>query len=1562
MGNNISNFTDIAAIGNYVSELQDVHFEKNLGKARFMKTLRGKHSDGYVVIKLYIKPESGQNLAKQVRKIQEEETALKDVPNAFYFQRVMETDRASYLVRPYLYSSLYDRISTRPFLTTIEKKWIAYQLLRGIADSHARNVYHGDIKTENVLVTSWNWAFLVDYAFYKPTYLPENNPADFSFFFDTSYRRTCYIAPERFYKSGSEIDQRMKKTQNDYTSELTPEMDIFSAGCVIAELFLEGKPPFTLPQLFKYRSGEYSPNASLDQIEDVDIREMVKHMIQIDPETRYSAEEYLSKWHGKAFPHYFYSFLYQYMSMLVEKFQHQPSPQPQSKIMSEISTAYPNANSRKLTDADGKIERMFYDFEKIMYFISFPCQDLSNVDGRKKKNDSVTASSILLPPTSNIPNYSAEKFPLEETAPTSASHSPDEEGSLILLSYISPLLRNTLYPSSKLKAMDILLALAERLPDDVKLDRLVPYLIELLKDSATLVRANAIKTLTKVLCMVESISPINARIFPEYIIPSIEPFARDEDVLVRLTYASCIALLAETALRFLEMTQLLKADNIYPHRHDVDTEDLDFESAYDTLLEDLHTIIQNQTSILLADPESSVKRALLTNITCLCVFFGRQKANDILLSHMITYLNDKDWMLRSAFFESVKGVGTFVGSKSLETYILPLMVQSLADAEEFVVENVLNSLTSLSDLGLFQKMKLWELISIVWPLTCHPNTWIRNAAVGFISSSVKHLPKTDLWCIVYPMIRPFLRSDIAEINEQALLENMEPPISRLVYEQAITWASKATVKSKFWKQQITKSAKEHNSSKPARMPLGPTDNQLQAIMLNSSISNNGQNDISNEDEIFLEKLRNLGMTLEEEGKLRYMRDFIYKASKSKLSRPKTESDTNTNKRDIQLKNLNVTPNTAFLPDLSGKRTSQIKQQIAAAKKLTATDKTFRAKAPMTSLHSIPREDLCKSNRIASQPHVQAITPSIVDKENHSHYERSSSIPIKSGSGSNSDHRPLHSPIASPSDHNFGSSLPKSLERPKSIILTMDAIKNKNGKAEPLELSIMSRGQHNKPPQSNAAANDDEKPSVPLEVSSIGYAHLQKLFDKTAMEAFPALITEFSEDAKLSSRLKKLTAMSPLVVSNKWKPEGNLVAHYTEHTAAINQLDISFDRLLFASCSDDGSVRIWDCSRLERNVTNRSRASYTQQGGRIKCLTFIQDTHSIAAASDNGSIHVFRANIQNASIPLKFGKCIPLREYQLVDEHAVILKHFTSNASNTMKGAKSILMFATNKCCIYALDLLTMEIVWKLQNSTSHGVITSMVTGPKHTWLLVGTMRGILTLYDLRFQIPLKSWLHPSKSRISALVLTADSRDHDRHLVRIASGRNEVSTWDIEHLTCLEVFAVKSGDEKTTGVFVEAYKALEVPSDKAILTSTFTNNESNLVENSIRAIVSPADSHFIITGGTDRKIRFWDTLRIENSGVVLGLDIEEPKPRYSTNIYDKMKVHFEFTLANRNQSLANVGSRTTFSTNQSASNNVITRQHYLMRNHTDAITDVIITEAPYSMIISGDRDGVIKIVS
>ena len=50
--------------------------------------------------------------------------------NLLQFAKV--TLSAGFLVRQYIKDSLYDRISTRPFLTPIEKKWIAFQILLGV--------------------------------------------------------------------------------------------------------------------------------------------------------------------------------------------------------------------------------------------------------------------------------------------------------------------------------------------------------------------------------------------------------------------------------------------------------------------------------------------------------------------------------------------------------------------------------------------------------------------------------------------------------------------------------------------------------------------------------------------------------------------------------------------------------------------------------------------------------------------------------------------------------------------------------------------------------------------------------------------------------------------------------------------------------------------------------------------------------------------------------------------------------------------------------------------------------------------------------------------------------------------------------------------------------------------------------------------------------------------------------------------------------------------------------------------------------------------------------------
>lgn len=162
----------------------------------------------------------------------------------------LETDKAAYLLRQYFFNNLHDRLGTRPFLSLVEKRWLAFQVFLPPLPSLGVHICKlmlltcvcfcyfcsyfmqwnratrmefatvslvicyrflspdgfviacisaGDIKCENVLVTSWNWLYLADFASFKPTYIPHDDPSDFSFFFDTGGRRRCYLAPEVRY-------------------------------------------------------------------------------------------------------------------------------------------------------------------------------------------------------------------------------------------------------------------------------------------------------------------------------------------------------------------------------------------------------------------------------------------------------------------------------------------------------------------------------------------------------------------------------------------------------------------------------------------------------------------------------------------------------------------------------------------------------------------------------------------------------------------------------------------------------------------------------------------------------------------------------------------------------------------------------------------------------------------------------------------------------------------------------------------------------------------------------------------------------------------------------------------------------------------------------------------------------------------------------------------------------------------------------------------------------------------------------------------------------------------
>ena len=91
----------------------------------------------------------------------------------------------------------------------------------------------------------------------------------------------------------------------------------------------------------------------------------------------------------------------------------------------------------------------------------------------------------------NIPNHDSK-------LPTDRRASSEDGPALIMLSLVSANIRNCQLPSSKVRALDVFLALCPRLTDEAKLDRMVPYIIELLHDEAALVRIAALRTLFQV--------------------------------------------------------------------------------------------------------------------------------------------------------------------------------------------------------------------------------------------------------------------------------------------------------------------------------------------------------------------------------------------------------------------------------------------------------------------------------------------------------------------------------------------------------------------------------------------------------------------------------------------------------------------------------------------------------------------------------------------------------------------------------------------------------------------------------------------------------------------------------------------------------------------------------------------------------------------------------------------------------------------------------------------------------------------------------------------------------
>ncbi|KAJ1817861.1 Serine/threonine-protein kinase, partial [Coemansia sp. RSA 2675] len=559
---------------------------KMLGSTRFMKTILCKQPhEGQLVLHVFMRPVSMTfDITQQIATLRGLYSLLGSAQHVLSHVRVISDERAVYILRQYLHNNLYDRISTRPFLSLAEKRWIAYQMLVALRETHSRGVCHGDIKAENIVVTSWNLAYLADFAPFKPTYLPADDPAEFNFYFDSAGRQCCCIAPERFYDPGSNVAQLLAAPKGgggpaNGLLALQPSMDIFSVGCVIAELFLDGNPLFSLSRLLQYRSrqadtpGAAETDSLVAGIADNEIAELVQHMIQLDPEARLSASEYLDRWAGIF---------------------------PRAPLAAYMDTASPDARMQALH---------------------------AEISSERQISDSMC----------------------EITASVACAN-----------------VRNCLQPSSRCMGIKVLLqcsgsggAMMQGDPDLI-----LPYLVALAADPSPRVRAEAIVAIRDLLLDLRQLTPINGNIFDDYIAPHLQYFAADGSVGVRCMVASVMADIADSA-HYLK--QLGSSE----------------PPASDFLGSQMRAIVSR-----LSFDETEVKHVLL------CSFPQLYERGIQSLSHIITYLNDRDcWFLRAAFFDVVFAASGQISRHASREYIVPLI--NLGDQEVFVVISALRALVRL---------------------------------------------------------------------------------------------------------------------------------------------------------------------------------------------------------------------------------------------------------------------------------------------------------------------------------------------------------------------------------------------------------------------------------------------------------------------------------------------------------------------------------------------------------------------------------------------------------------------------------------------------------------------------------------------------------------------------------------------------------------------------------------------------------------------------------------------------------------------------------------------------
>lgn len=1585
MGNKIARTTQVSASEYYLQDLPSTYnlvLKEVLGRGRFLKSVQCKHDEGQVFVKVYFKRGDPLDLKEYERKLHEIKDSLQDIEHSHVcpFQCWCETDKAAYLLRQYFFCNLHDRISTRPFLNTIEKKWLAFQMLYALKQSHEHGVCHGDIKCENVLVTSWSWLYLADYASFKPTYIPDDDPSDFSFFFDTGGRRRCYLAPERFYEPGSEAQIAADAT-------LKPSMDIFSLGCVIAELFLEGQSLFELSQLLAYRRGQYDPGPYLEKISDDGIRSMVRHMIQLDPEARLSCESYLQNYGTIIFPSYFAPLFHSFFSCLVpldtdsrvamtvnaypEILKQLTSISSDAGKKAKNKALNPEANETAISSSTNLSSRFSENFKgslnrdrhsrkanagqsypELTTDISALQRDVEQQNSRqgiKNVSDKVPMSNpgnfVIRKTENNLRRTSLEKENTSDSLQINGEitltddvvtgpHTTNCEGMVLIASLLCSCLRSVTLTQSRRGAILLLRNCSYYIDDEARLQHVLPYVVAMLSDPAAIVRCAALETICDVLSLVQGFPPSDAKIFPEYILPMLSMLPDDPEESVRICYAENIYKIAAAASRFLIRSQLLNEmtildrSNVSNKANKVpfgpsqvpgsQTPGYQQNSNGNAELAQLRQTIAQVIQDLVMGPKQTalIRRALLQHVKELCDFFGEKQCNEFLLPILPAFLNDHDKQLQAVFFQQIIHVCYFVGQMSVEEYLLPYIEQALNEHVEEIIVNALKCLAFLSKEKLLRKRLLLDAVQRAAPLLCHPSQWVRSSAVTFIAASSGSLHPVDSHVHLSPILHPFLRREPTSLDSETdLLSCLKSPISRKDFHNVLEKVKNL--------QCSEISEKDNSQSKLGQISASPKTVGFVSISSNTDVSNKR---IPEKGSSISSTSADLALTKSWPGKKLDLNANMVGSPNRNINLSEAEDSVKMKAMESYLQNLSSTMQTReHSRELENFEKLQISAVVMPPHAGVCSSSNHGPSYEGVPVYIYP---LSERKSETGQKGLPSIGLSLNEEWNRDTGGRQGTAPFSMTTFSGT--QVAGSVVSS----QLNSAIPAADLMHRSLIMT--------GSFPPkIFTGSMMNGSFAAPKQVSKVIRDGAARTDMTEDA----AHLD-IVDRVASS--PSL----SEAVMLSSYSQTS------VPDGTWRPQGILVAHLQEHQLAVNDIAVSHDHNFFVTASDDCTVKIWDSRRLEKDISFRSRLTYSLDDGRALHVTMFSGGSQVAVASSRGTINVFSVDYvpRGGGSVERYSGISDIKKKETQEGAVLSLQSYATEGP-------PMILYNTQHNGIHLWDLRKQNNAWSLKANPEEGYVSSVVLGPCQNWLMSGSSRGVLTLWDLRFLIPVNTWQYTKGCPVEKMCLLMPATNSSPSMtsgssVYVAAGINEMALWNAKDGSLHRIFRLACSGTGTD--VAETPIALARPSSQLYSKSEVTldpqrNGNSKYRVQDLKEPPSrlpgicsllPLLGGDVLTGGTDLRIRLWDYFSPDRSYCVCGPSTKNmaEKEIYDTRSNKGVQIIQE---VNRQSKLTSKACLEASATDSAGC-------------HRDCILSMASVQLNQRLLISSSRDGAVKV--